>query len=415
MSIKIKRYWFSYFVIILAILSGPLRLTSHGMTSIYRILAPFAIFVMVGKNPNVYKKELAFISIFFLYSCTVSLIFYKHIAFDQSVFAFYIFCEYVLIKNIKMEAVDFEKSFWLFIDKCTVMTILLAWIQRFTRYILPYMDKPDGNGVNVFFGGVNELGGALTCVFIIYIYAIIFYKRWTYVIPSVCILYFTYINDAKLSIIGASVAVMILLVYKFHIMRYGPKLGYRSFFTCVIVLAVIGVVVLYFINPTMKFRDYHISIRDLVFDAIFSILKGRLQGPELVIGSLHDRTSAIMYGITELKKTFLFGIGFGNSIIMLQKPGYTLPFAKSMHNMIAQLLTEMGYFAFFIYYKMITYISRLFQHIGSSSANLLKATFAVAFVFISSQSSVGILANYYTIMVTIFIFMVRDAAFLEQR
>lgn len=370
---------------------------------------------MIGKDLNAYKKELAFMSMFLLYSCTVSLIFYKHIAVDQSIFALYIFFEYILIKNIKGRTADFEKSFWSFIDKCTVITIILAWVQRFTRYILPYMDKPVGNGVNVFFGGVNELGGALTCVFVIYIYAILFYKRWAYMIPSVCILYFTYINDAKLSIMGAGVAVMIFVIYKLHIMRYGHKLGYRSFFACAIVLAVIGVIGLYFVDPIMKFRDYHISIRELVFDAIFSILKGRLQGPELVIGSIHDRTSAIMYGIKELKRTFLFGIGFGNSIVMLQKPEYVLPFAKSMHNMIAQFMTEMGYFSFFVYYKIVIYIIKLFRHVGASSANLLKATFAVAFVFISSQSSVGILANYYTIMVTMFIFMIRDTAFLKRR
>ena len=74
-----------------------------------------------------------------------------------------------------------------------------------------------------------------------------------------------------------------------------------------------------------------------------------------------------------------------------------------MHNILFQFLAECGYFAMVVYYLIGKFIVKCFKTISKNRINLLKATFFVSFIFISSQSSVGILANYFTIMVVIYI------------
>lgn len=416
MKVKIKNIWIIYIMLIFAILSGPLRLTNNGMTSIYRMISPFVIMFVLCHRLNDYKKDIVFMLTFLGYSILVSLAFYKRISYDQTVFAIYIFIEYVLIKYIKIKEADFEKQFWRFINIFTVITIILAWIQRYTGYIMPFMDKPVGvRTVTVFFGGVNELGGAMACVFILYIFAIIFYRRWIYIPLCGCILFFVYINDAKLSLLGIIVAVLIFSIYKIYLIRKSNGINDRNFFLFFIVLIITSIIVVYLVNPTFQFRDYHISIRNLIFDALYSIVKGELHGEYLAAGSIHDRTSAIIYGLREWRKTCLFGIGFGNSIFMLQQPEYVLPYAKSMHNIITQFLVEMGYFAIFVYAKIIVNVNRCFIKVNQSKVNLLKGVFAIAFIFISSQSSVGLLANYYTIMMVIFVCLIQTDDFVKNR
>lgn len=144
MKVKIKNIWIIYIMLIFAILSGPLRLTNNGMTSIYRMISPFVIMFVLCHRLNDYKKDIVFMLTFLGYSILVSLAFYKRISYDQTVFAIYIFIEYVLIKYIKIKEADFEKQFWRFINIFTVITIILAWIQRYTGYIMPFMDKPVG-------------------------------------------------------------------------------------------------------------------------------------------------------------------------------------------------------------------------------------------------------------------------------
>lgn len=403
MKIKIGKNQVIYLLLIFALLNAPLRLSDHGMTSFFRLLSPAICLIILCKHWRKYGKSIVIVGMLFLYNFIVSMIFYKHISFDQIIFVLYVFFIYVLIKYLKNKDEHFEKHFWNFINICTILTLIFALIQRYTGYVLPYLEPTMGKGAaNVFLSNENELGSAFACVLIIYFYLLIFHKKNLYFLPSILVLFIIFINDAKLSLIGVMIATLIFIIYKLRDNSSLKFLKDKSFFHMLIILGVTALVLVYVLNPSFKFRDYNITIRELFFDAVFSII----QGKELnTVGSIHDRTSAIIYGFKELGKTFLFGIGLGNSIEMLKKPEYILQYAKSMHNIICQFIVEYGYLAMFVYAKIICYIIRLFKGIKREKACLLKACFAVALIFISSQSSVGILSNYYTIMVTMFIFI----------
>ena len=396
---SLKKSSIIYVILVFAILSGTLRLTDNGMTSFYRIFGPFVALAYMLTYIGKFKKPLIFFGSLLVYTLFTSVVFYSNISFDQIAFVIYIFFEFVLIMSLKIKDKNFGNNFFKFIDICAVVTIAAAWLQYFVGYTLPHVEVSRGQPLGVYFSNGNELSEAMCCVMLIYVYQILFCNKKKYIPHCVLIIMLTYLNDAKLSLIGALIGILILGVFMIN-QSQGSKMGYKSFFRLCVIAGVFFVLALYLINPTISVRDYDISLRELIFDAVLSILKGQ----ELdVVGSIHDRTSAIIYGMRELAKSYGFGIGIGNSIVMLQQPQYYLAFAKSMHNILFQFLAECGYFAMVVYYLIGKFIVKCFKTISKNRINLLKATFFVSFIFISSQSSVGILANYFTIMVVIYI------------
>ena len=177
---------------------------------------------------------------------------------------------------------------------------------------------------------------------------------------------------------------------------------------------ILGISILVIWNPTLIFRNYKINLSDLLFNKIKEII---LLKPTLGSGgSLVDRTNVIIFGLIELKNTFFLGIGWGNSILMLEKPQYYLMTAKSMHNIIAQFLTEFGIVAIVVYGIIVRNMWKGLKRVRLASIYILKITFVISFIFISSQSSVGILSNYYMwISVFYVIFLRPDPAVKGRR
>lgn len=400
MTLKVNKHVVLYFILVLALLNGPLRLTSSGATSLYRLIAPVAIAIIIVKRVGYYKNDLLILLGFILYSLFVSLVFYNHISFDQTAVLIYVFFIYLIMKEIKRRSNRFNNDFWRFLNIVTHATIVAAWLQYFFHYTVPYMETSIGQPVGVYLSNGNELSEALVCVFILYIFLIVIYKQYKYIPACISILFISFVNDAKLSILGGLISAGILFLYTRHVKKKKKMVSDNLYFLIVFAVMVISIVLLYLINPQLPFRDYKIGIRELFFDNVSAIILGHDLTSS---GSLHDRTMAIVYGLTELKNSYFFGIGMGNSLVMLQKSEYILRTAKSMHNILFQFLTEFGYIAIIVYYLLVKRVVFFFRNVNKHNIYLLKAIFAVGFVLISSQSSVGILANYYTIMVTVFI------------
>ena len=184
-----------YFILILALLNGPLRLTANGITSFYRILSPFLVAVLLGKHFNYYKRDLLVFSGMILYSFCVSVVFYRHIAFDQTVVLIYIFFVYVIMKYQKRKDRFFESHFFRFLDITTHITIVLAWLQYVFHYTVPFMEISRGQPIGVYLSNGNELSEALMCMLIVYAYLILIYSETKYIPACVSILFITFIND----------------------------------------------------------------------------------------------------------------------------------------------------------------------------------------------------------------------------
>ena len=401
-------------LILFAIFSASLRLTSNGMTSFYRMLAPAAVVFILARSINRYKKDLVFFAAMMIYSTVVSIVFYNNIEIEQIVFTVYVFFLYILIKETKIRDRRFEGNFWGFIHIVTTATIILAWIQHFTFYVMPFRVPPMKKGaMSVYFTNENELGAALAAIFIIYLYILVFTKKkFTAVMAfnTLSIPVIVYINDAKLSMLGIIAAVLMFGVYYLRKKGVLKKMKDSSFLKIIVISMASLIIGLYILNPTIHTRDYDMSIRNMIFDALIAILKRQeLEGN----GTYRQRSSAIIYGLRELVKSYGFGIGIGNSIKMLSKPEYYLRYAKSMHNIIMQFLVELGYFGAGVYLVIFYRIRKMFTSVQVREANMLRVVFFVALIFISSQSSAGFLSNYLEIAVIMYISLMDPELFSQ--
>ena len=297
----------------------------------------------------------------------------------------------------------------------TIVSIILCWIQFFIRIPYPYLELAQDPGVNIFMSNENEIGEPLGFMLVIYLYRFIFCKCKHDILIICNILFFLFVNDAKLTMIGIFVAVIGLLIFKIYTTKLFPRhVNWRVFLLMLIAIIIAFIAAIIFFNPTLVFRDYHISIYDLLLNSVINIFKlTPLPGAG---GSLIDRTNAIIYGLIELKKTYFLGIGLGNSVTMLAMPEYTLRTAKSMHNIIMQFLVEFGVLAFYVYFKIILWIIKSIKTVFKRKINILKIVFAISFIFISSQSSIGILSNYYSWMTIFFVaFISKDFPLTKER
>ena len=394
-----------YALLIFAILNATLRIFDSGMTSFYRILAPFVFLFIIYSDFKTYKKDLFIIIGALLYSTVVSVVFYRHIAVDTCIFLIYLFALFVFVKYLRLNDPQFEKHFWKFLDVITVCTLILCWIQLSNRKVYPHLLLPVDPGVNVFMSNENELAQPLCCLLPLYLFKALFKGRKIYWLTIVNILFFAYINDAKLCLLGVAVSVCFYGLFFLYTKIYNKSKKLAAVYAIGMpVIVVLILVLLVVINPSVRFRNYAISLDALIFDSIRKILT--LTPIEGSGGSTMDRTNAIIYGIMELKNSMFFGIGWGNSITMLAMPEYELVTAKSMHNIIVQFLVEFGYVAMIVYLLIVCWLVKAVAKINVNRFNIAKIVFVISFVFFSSQSSVGILSNYYTWLVVFYLFSI---------
>lgn len=412
--IKIKNYSFLYVLVLFAIVSSTLRVTNNGMTSFYRMLSPFAVLLILITNIKRYKTEMIFLVSAMVYSLLVSIIFFDNIELDQIIFTIYVFFLYLIIKEISYKDRNFEKNFWRFINVVTTLTIIAAWLQHFVYYVLPYLNPPMKYGaMSVYFTNENELGAALSSVFVIYLYILLFTKKKLNLVMkfnAISIPVIVFMNDAKLSMIGIVAACFLYSLYYFRKEKTFSKIGDKTYIYLIVAISSITLLGIFIINPTIHTRDYDMSIRDMIFNNIIAIITSQeLEGN----GTYRERSSAIIYGFRELKKSFGFGIGIGNTVDMFSRPEYYLRYAKSMHNIMLQFLVELGYFAVVVYIAIWKKVRKLFLSVRVERANMLKAVFFISLIFISAQSSVGFLSNYLELVVIMYICLIDLKKFNE--
>lgn len=389
-------------ILVFSIVNATLRFTDSGMTSVYRLVSPFLFVLIMFLHWKWFKREIVIVAIGIIYGLTVSIIFYGHISFDMWVFLAYLCILYAIVRIFYFTSIDFASEFFRFLNVVTICTLVLCWLQYFVRVPYPFLHVPNDPGVNVFMSNENELAAPFACMFAVYMYKILFERKWKYIPIVINIAFFVYINDAKLSLIGMALTIVVYVLFGLYILL-SKKFGISAtkFNISLIITSVILIVLIIIINPEIKFRDHVFSIKQLILNEILDIIT--LNPTYGSGGSMIDRTNAIIFGIIELKKTMFFGIGWGNSMVMLQKPEYLLMTAASMHNIVFQFLVEFGIYSIICYCALIVWLIRCIKNIRSDKTSIMKVAFAVGFIFTSSQSSVGILSNYYVWLVVFFV------------
>lgn len=395
---------FGYITLITSFMNATLRLTESGASTIYRLISPFIFIYICLKNMKQMKNAIIFYAAFVGYGLLAS-IFYHHIDFSGYMFALYLLVEFVIVKYLTIKEKNFSASFFSFLDINTIIIIIFGLIQYIIPYTMPHL--PDrGHTITFYFWNENELSQAIACMAVIYLYKCFFFKDRRDGVKAVIIFIIIYINDAKLSLLGLVFAFFLFFFYK---VLCNPQNKVRLSSWVLVALGLFflfgGIAIILLLKIEFHFRDYTISLNELAgrgMKAIFTLQP--LEG----LGSETVRANAIIFGLQELFHSCFFGIGWENSIYMLEQPQFYLGTAKSMHNIVMQFLCEMGYFAIFCYIKLIVFGLKTIKYINFNHVFLLKIVFSLSFILISSQSSGAILSNYLTWAIVMYVAFLKD-------
>lgn len=391
-----------YALIIFAVLNATLRFSDNGMTSLYRILSPLPFLFYSIKYLSRIYKTIIFSIVFMLYSIVVSLMYYNYVYWEYYVFFLYLVVLFVFVRVLSFES-GFKSTFFKFLDCLTMISIVLCLIQYFVRIPYPFLKLPAKNGMNIFMSNENEIAEPMGCMLLIYFYRMLFLRK-NHLIKMALIILIIMVNDAKLTLFGCVFGMFLLILFWIakKISR-GNAFRYQTNLIVIVFTIIVAIAMLYFINPTLKFRDYDISVQELVFSPINKILT--LSTFDGLGGSMIDRTNAIIFGLRELINSKFLGIGLGNSVTMLAMPQYELLTAKSMHNFFFQTICEFGILGIILWGSAVIWGLRKIPNSYKDSSIILKISFGVAFILISSQSSIGIMSNYYTWIVVFYILL----------
>lgn len=327
---KTHRFWIVGLIIV-AYLNAILRLSPESSFTLFRVCLPFVFCFFAFKNINHTSKYVIFSIFLLLYSYVISYLpFNRFQNFDIIFTSHYIllpFCFLLVDFFVLLVGVDF---LYLVFKRFHFIMLFLALLQFFVGGVYPNTQDRSPM-VNIFFGNENEFSAVLAIFLPLFMI-----REKTSILKVVCViltLFFIVYNDARLLMIGV---VVFLYCYYTHISplyRYDKGLWYG-------ILGVLVVLVMALFSETTFFDGY--TFVDLFVDPIVRIVS---LNPYNEIGSLAVRVNAYIWGLIELRNSYFMGVGPGNTLtLMIEKaPRGMIDFtAKSFHNILLQMLVELG-------------------------------------------------------------------------
>ena len=378
--------YFLYATLIMSFMHAVLRLNESSSFSLYRMMMPFTLMILIlGYRKS--KKAIIFISLLILYNFLIGFFYSVNLSYVIIMCLHYIsilniFLIVQYIYNIK----GFD-TIYNILYKFLLLSIFLATLEIIFEFRLPNTAIYYDGSVSAFNWNQNELGTILLS-FIPFL--LVFEKTKIKFTLILFIVYIVYINDSKLVLIGIIIAVFLYIIKK-NIFEVNIYLKYIALY-----LSVFIAILLFFLpydEIYVSFRDYDISLYNLLGIPISHILT--LTPFPDIGGSDTTRVNTIIYGITELVNSNFFGIGAGNSLLMLEKPEYMLKTAKSMHNLPIQLVVEQGIFILIVYIYVFILFFKLLIKQNLTNIQLL-VFISIPSIFIGSMgSSIGIFSDYF--------------------
>lgn len=410
-EIKISKSIVIYILIILSFFSATLRMNSESALSPYRLIIPFVYLFIYLKYFKRYNKETLFLAVLFIWNLLTATMFYGKY---ELMLSFYVHCLcifsiYIMLKDLKVRDGLFEKKIFHLLDYFTIFTIILFILQYIFGFQFPNtsINNESGLGTSLFYWTENELGMSLAIMIPFYLVRLFQNNKWGDLVKIILIITIMYMNDNKVAMIGVVISMVSYLLI-IRIQKNKMKIFYL--FRMLAYISILFLI-LFFWNPSISFARLEIDLNTLMFDPIIRILT---LDPYKLSGSITDRADAVIYGLIELKKSYLLGIGLGNSIEMLKMSEYSLDSAKSMHNFIMQMIVELGILGLILISYIFMRVIRGVTKKNVTDIDIIRAVFFIGFIFISIQSSSGIFSNYFVWTVVMFLILCDKAPFILQ-
>ncbi|MBQ2873135.1 MAG: hypothetical protein IJE89_03975 [Bacilli bacterium] len=392
-----KKNIFMYIVLTFACLDTITRLPMNSGISIFRILSVIILLYGIFYKNFKLKKAYLFMIGVFIYSLLMVLIWDGSIAmhinnFIHWLFIFAIFVCMIILKNSN----NFKRNFLIFLDIFTLVTIVIFYIEYFTGLRFFQLFTAGYDLPSVFYYGINDCASALVAVGVLYILEFVNEYNIFNLIKCIIIIITIFLLGARASVLVLGVAILLVCILK--IMKSIVDKKKRNLFLLGMLVFIIAIII---INPTIDDE----TLVELIAKPLIQIFKLEVIDTR---GSVTIRATAIVLGLKELIRTFGFGIGLGNCTLMLTRQGFST--LGSMHNMLIQVWTELGWFSIFMFYKLISKTIKKYKNDVKQKRKNSKSYYGLIMLIIAPllgmQSSEGLLSIYIVWMTMFYAFLI---------
>lgn len=372
-----------YFVLFASYYNSVLRVDLESV-SLYRLLVPLQFLIFFLTSFLNFKRFILFV---FLYSFSglfglllstypigsVNLLFFS--------FYFLIFLMFFTVEVLYKNKNGRETLY--FFLKCQFFLLLIIGVLNLLGVVLPNMEQ-EVIAINGVFTSENDYSLAIVA----FSFVSVFYFKsatksfWCFLI----VIFISFYNDSKICLL------FFLLYYFYAFFKFDLKINSKLkpaflFFGIALLLVFMN----WLLNYEIQFPGGSYKLIDLIIEPIFRILTLEPYGN--VYGSVSNRTDLIIYGVRDFFSSFGLGIGYGNSLQMIETSKYAvIGSAKSMHNFPLQFLVELGVF--------ITGVVVWFLFKNTDAFTKVTILFLL---LVSLSQSVGVFSNYYFFVCFFFI------------
>nr|WP_315401944.1 hypothetical protein [uncultured Sphingobacterium sp.] len=380
---SVVEVWVLLGIAVIAGFSTVLRPSIDSKLTLFRILLPFIVGFFIYKRPMEMLTVLWISMVLFIYNYFVSIYISRFHNFDLT-FYFYsvilVFWYYFVKYIVEVGSVLKTYKFLVYVFKAM---IILGFVQLFFGGQYPNTPIRPSEIIIFFYNG-NEFAAVLAAFLPLYFLSEKVKTKYLWISGA---LFFMIYNDARLCLISMLLFFLSYVIIKIPVFNKG-KLG-------------LFLMVFTLLTSIFLLKDYEvlpgIVINDLVLDPLNHIIN--LEAVEHV-GSINSRINAVIFGTKELIGSYFWGIGLGNSHLMIAEHLFSENrdwAAHSMHNFVYQIITELGWLGMIYLFLIFKIVKRGIQENTSNHKSIMWIYYVSLTLTITMLS--GPFSNYFFLFI----------------
>lgn len=405
MTVRINRKNVLYFILVSAFLNPILRLSPGSNITLFRVLLPVSVGLILACSTKYFKQLCAAVFILAGYGLIQHYItstrFYPKVGFSVRYYLEYLFhyssiiVVLFIIRAIRAEDEEaffdeFSRFMRLFAKCIAAFLLIYTVILRRPLYTLVLADN------------INNMGCLLAASipFLLLENGLGNYKNWFW---SLLIVFLLYYNDSKAAMMGAMVEILLfcaLIDGKGSIER-GILIARRGLY----ILEIMAVALVFMYNPSIN--GY--SLNDIVLGTIRRVITNTPY--DYANTSISYRTNSTLAAFNIIRRTHGLGVGFGNTARVLKATmegvyeRWALSAGYSLHNSWLELMCDFGIPA--IIAELFAFLTQLKNAVCTEFITNREKCVIVLFLSLPiwSIGASGLLTEFYTLSTIMFFAM----------
>lgn len=368
------------FALFLCFFDAVLRVEQKNGLTLDRFFLMVPVAALVVHERRAYTKLLAAFVVFVLYNGILSFRFGSFDQYFEMSFHYFIIFNLFFFVSYLVTSPNRGRARLLRIIKLGCYSFIgVTILEIIFNFHLPNVDIYENGEYSSFFRIANDMSLALVSA--IPIFLLMSRERdmkRSHLLLAIGLIFLICMNNHTKTALGSIILYCVLYIMVTLRIRVS------------VTLFILAVLIIWGKDVNLKISYQEYTIEDLIIQPIRNIILLQSYND---IGSIETRVNASIIGIKALFSSYFLGIGYGNSVSLLDMPGNQLELAKSLHNDTLAFLLEEGVVALVIY---IYGMRRAFFMSKNTKDYLLKIKLCCFYAFpVAILSSSGVTSNYF--------------------